>query len=226
MKTRAHRKVGWRRVRAAAAVPRSHPSPFLDTALCPQAVSVAPITKTVNPRKPILANNEDRANWTIGLYSGLAENRYREEVLWGDQPPTKNPYYEPLTSLLFSANFVFLPSIFALTQVPVIFVFALIGTVVFLGGVGWVLGMIVTEINSHWSYPLLYTGLAVSGLPVLAHYQRTLNAGPRVIKYMEEDPTRYSEQAIAGVESAFDQFAITVPLWLLGGFILCLFLTR
>jgi len=109
---------------------------------------------------------------------------------------------------------------------PVIFVFALIGTVVFLGGVGWVLGMIVTEINSHWSYPLLYTGLAVSALPVLAHYQKTLNAGPRVVKYMKEDPARYSEQAIAGVESAFDQFAISVPLWLLGGFILCLFLTR
>jgi len=109
---------------------------------------------------------------------------------------------------------------------PLPLIFASIAIVVSVGWVGWAFSMIVTEINSRWSYPLLYAGLAVSALPVLEHYQRTLNAGPRVIKEMKEDPARFLGHEIAGVESAFDQFAISVPLWLLGSYILCLLLTR
>ncbi len=99
-------------------------------------------------------------------------------------------------------------------------------TCIIMGGIGGTVGIFVRRYAKRWFRVLFYIGLAVSALPVMLHCYGTQSAGPKAITYMREHPERYSEQAIAAVQSALDQFTLSVLLGLLGLYLLCAFLAR
>ena len=106
------------------------------------------------------------------------------------------------------------------------FYLLLVVTCTIVGGIGGTVGIVVRRYAKPWSRVLFYIGLAVSVFPVASHYYGTRSAGPKAITYMQEHSERYSEQAIAAVQSALDQFTLTVFSGLLVLYILCCFLAQ